>query len=217
MRMLVPAIVVLVFLAVPALAAGQAASQPAVRPSVTIPRVDKPPRLEDYMAGEVNAGVRVTGFLQREPGDLVPGSQTTDAYLSYDSTNLYAVFVCRATDPARIRARIARREQVYGDDFVGLFLDPFNDSQRAYMFLSTPLGIQADGITTDTRGDDMSFDTVWHSRGLRTVLIVPCLRARRVVQRRQYKAGPRADLCRGSHTWLTAAPVRGAGSARSLR
>src|SRR5262249_47684402 len=35
----------------------------------------------------------------------------------------------------------------------------------AYEFFSTPLGIQADGITTEGQGDDFSFDTVWESRG----------------------------------------------------
>jgi hypothetical protein len=28
--------------------------------------------------------LRIEGFLQREPGDLVPISQPTEAYLSYD-------------------------------------------------------------------------------------------------------------------------------------
>ena len=35
------------------------------------------------------------------------------------------------------------------------------------MFFSNPLGIQADGITTEGQDDDMSFDTVWQSRGRR--------------------------------------------------
>ena len=33
------------------------------------------------------------------------------------------------------------------------------------MFFSSPLGIQADGITTEGQNDDLSFDTVWHSKG----------------------------------------------------
>jgi hypothetical protein len=114
---------------------------------------------------EGTRGLRVDGFLQRQPGDLVPSSQPTEAFLSYDATNLYVVFVCRASDPSRLRARMSRRESVFSDDFVAVMLDTFDDHQRAYMFFSNPLGIQADGITTDGQGDDMSFETVWQSHG----------------------------------------------------
>jgi hypothetical protein len=140
------------------------------RPSILIPRVSAPPNLEDYLLPTgpgpgVATGVHVDGFLQREPGDLVPASERTDAYISYDATNIYVVFVCRASDPSTIRARMSKRESIFSDDFVALLLDTFDDKQRAYMFFSTPLGIQADGITTEGQDDDMSFDTVWHSRG----------------------------------------------------
>ena len=60
---------------------------------------------------------------------------------------------------------MSRREQIFSDDFVGVFLDTFNDRQRAYMFLVSPLGIQLDGIVTEGQNDDFSFDTIWQSRG----------------------------------------------------
>ncbi|MEX2271111.1 MAG: DUF5916 domain-containing protein [Vicinamibacterales bacterium] len=158
------------------LAAAEAFAQVTPRPSIVIERVETPPKLEDYVSGEkeagpstaVRPGTRITGFLQREPNDLAPSSEETVAYLSYDDAHIYAVFVCRAKDPSRIRARMARRESVFQDDAVGVILDTFNDKQRAYMFFSTPLGVQADGITTEGQQDDMSFDTVWQSRGMRT-------------------------------------------------
>jgi len=114
---------------------------------------------------ETARGLLIEGFLQREPGDLVPVSEPTRAYLSYDATSLYVVFVCRSSSPSRLRARMARRESVFSDDFVAVMLDTFNDRQRSYMFFSNPLGIQADGITTEGQDDDMSFDTVFQSRG----------------------------------------------------
>jgi hypothetical protein len=114
---------------------------------------------------DATRGLRIDGFLQRDPGDLVPISQPTEAFLSYDATNFYVVFVCRASDPSRLRARMSRREAMFSDDFVGVILDTFDDHQRGYEFFSNPLGIQADGITTEGQGDDMSFDTVWQSHG----------------------------------------------------
>ena len=91
----------------------------------------------------------------------MPPSERTEVYVSYDSINLYVVFVCHAKDPSKIRARMNRREAIFNDDFVGVFLDTFNDHQRAYMFLVSPLGIQLDGIITEGQKDDFSFDTIW--------------------------------------------------------
>src|SRR5262245_47450978 len=44
------------------------------KPRLTIPRVEKPPSLEDYLPGGSRPGIAVTNFLQREPGDLTPAS-----------------------------------------------------------------------------------------------------------------------------------------------
>lgn len=134
-------------------------------PKLRIPRVTRPPALEDYLkGGRRDAEVRVTGFRQREPGDGTPVSQETDAYLSYDDKNLYVIFVCR-DDPAKVRARMSKREDFGSDDVVGVVLDTFHEGQRAYMFLTNPLGIQQDGIAAEGKDDDYSFDTLWHSEG----------------------------------------------------
>jgi hypothetical protein len=149
------------------------AQEPATpRQQITIPQVQTPPRLEDFLTGTpagvangTTAGVRIEGFRQRSPGDLTPISERTETFLSYDAEHFYAVFVCYSSDPARVRARMARREAVFSDDVVGILFDTFKDRQRAYMFFANPLGIQGDGITTEGQGDDFSFDTVWHARG----------------------------------------------------
>ena len=99
-----------------------------------------------------------------------PVSETTEAYLGYDQKNLYAVFVC-FDDPKKVRARMSRREDIYDDDNVEIMLDTFHDRRRAYAFQTTPLGVQWDAIWTEASREevngnwDVSFDTVWDSRG----------------------------------------------------
>ena len=162
-----PVVVAIVLIALPCLSwAGQTPPTPTpAPPSLVIPRVATPPRLADYLDGVPRAGeVAVTTFVQRNPGDGTPASQPTEAYLSYDDTNLYAIFVARDAEPGRIRASLTRREGFDNDDFVGLMLDTFHDRRRAYLFIVNPLGVQQDGVTAE-RDDDMSFDTVWESEG----------------------------------------------------
>jgi hypothetical protein len=113
---------------------------------------------------------RVDRFTQWIPRDGEPASQRTEAYLGYDQAHLYVVFLCFDSEPDRIRARMTRREDVYRDDRVDVFLDTFNDQIRSYLFTVNPYGIQADAnwIERGERQVDRSFDTVWDSRGTLT-------------------------------------------------
>jgi Domain of unknown function (DUF5916)/Carbohydrate family 9 binding domain-like len=145
-------------------------------PTLTIPRLPRPPALEDFLAmqprGEIAQEMaKVTGFTQRNPHDGESVSEPTDAYLGYDQKNLYVVFVC-FDNPGKVRARMSRREDVYDDDQVEIILDTFHDRRRAYAFQTTPLGVQWDAIWTEASREeetsahfDTSFDTVWDSRG----------------------------------------------------
>jgi hypothetical protein len=152
------------------------APKPAVAsPSLTIPRLDGAPTLEDFVSmkpeGETAMRMaRVTGFVQRNPHDGAKVSEETEAYLGYDQKNLYVVFVC-FDDPKKVRARMSRREDIYDDDEVEVMLDTFHDRRRAYAFQTTPLGVQWDAIWSEATRDeisgnfDTSFDTVWDSNG----------------------------------------------------
>ena len=155
----------------------QPVAKPATAsPSLTIPRIDRGPSLDDFLSmqpvGDIAQHMaKVTGFKQRNPHDGENVSEPTDAYLGYDQKNLYVVFVC-FDDPRKVRARMSNREDVYDDDQVEVILDTFHDRRRAYAFQTTPLGVQWDAIWTEasreeeTQGHfDTSFDTVWDSRG----------------------------------------------------
>ncbi len=153
----------------------QAEPGPAVpprppRPSVQVPLLEAPPRLEAFLdmhpGGEVEAQMaRVDGFVQREPEDGKPASQKTDVYLGYDRDNLYVVFVAFDDEPHKMRASLPQRENVFGDETVEIQLDTYLDQRQAFSFLTNPFGVQWDAMWIEGQGFDGSFDTVWHSTG----------------------------------------------------
>ena len=101
-------------------------------PSIRIPRIDTPPTLLDFSDMAPNAKIagrmlKVSDFIVREPADGTQPSQNTDVYLAYDQHNLYAVFVCWDTEPAKIRARMTRREDIFSDDSAEIMIDTFHD------------------------------------------------------------------------------------------
>jgi hypothetical protein len=164
------AAILLFFFVVTALRAGD--DTKIERTMLQIPKVSQPPKLEDFLNdrnGKSNnhndyIEAEITDFRQYEPGDGIPVSQETRAYLSYDDKNLFVVFVCK-DDPSKVRGRMAKREDISSDDQVIVYLDTFHDKQRAYMFATNPLGIQLDGIITEGQDEDFSFDTLWRSDG----------------------------------------------------
>jgi hypothetical protein len=164
------AIAVLIGCAAASLWAQTAQEKPALQklPQVKdlqIPRVASRPTLEEFLDGAERSDMRrVDDFRQRNPGDGVAASRKTTAYLGYDDTNLYAVFVCESPK-GRLRARMGKREDILSDDIVGLFLDTFHDMRHGYEFFVNPYGIQADALITEGRNDEFSFDTLWYSDG----------------------------------------------------
>lgn len=145
--------------------------------SISIPRVATPRSLEFLLAEPAPAGfAAISGFVQHDPREGLPASQPTRAYVGYDKHNLYVVFYCRDAHPEQIRAHLSRRDDVLGDDYVGLLLDPDNDRRRATVFIVDARGQQQDGlldqsmidtqqasISYDLQAADYTYDTNWRS------------------------------------------------------
>ncbi len=101
------------------------------------------------------------------PGDNIPAPQKTTVRIGHDDHALYIAFDARDTDPSRIRAYLRDRDGAFDDDWVGLFMDTFDDQRRAYEFFVNPLGVQMDLIKDETNGgsEDSSWDGLWRSAG----------------------------------------------------
>ncbi|MBA2733665.1 MAG: carbohydrate binding family 9 domain-containing protein, partial [Acidobacteria bacterium] len=135
---------------------------------VDIARFDKAPVIDGKLDDSIwQQAAVLKDFYQFRPGDNIAPSQPTEVLIGYDAKFLYFAF--RAHDEAgKVRATIPKRDQIFDDDSVGLYLDTFNDRRRSYIVLFNPLGVQADGIFTESNGEDYSFDLVMESKGMLT-------------------------------------------------
>src|SRR6266436_7784309 len=67
----------------------------ATIPLARIPRVTKPPKLEDFLENKPReAELTVDDFRQNVPGDGTPATEKTTTFLPYDEKPLNEVFVC---------------------------------------------------------------------------------------------------------------------------
>jgi hypothetical protein len=139
------------------------------RKVIAIPRVQRPPALEDFRGMRPGPEwaeqlARVDEFVQRQPRDGEPSTQRTEVYLGYDDEHLYVVFLCFDSEPEKIRARLSPRGLSSPDDWVQVMLDTFHDRRRAFVFASYPLGVQWDALWTEGQGMDSSWDTLYYNR-----------------------------------------------------
>ena len=133
---------------------------------ITIPKFDKPPTIDGKLDEEVwQKAAVLKDFYQIQPGDNTPPSKPTEVLIGFDPKFLYIAF--KATDePDKVRATVAKRDNIFQDDYVGFMLDTFNDKRKAFEIFFNPLGIQGDGIITEGRGEDFSVDLLMESKGI---------------------------------------------------
>lgn len=105
----------------------------------------------------------VTGFATFIPDYGKIPKEQTDVSLAYDKENIYFAFRCY-DDPSAIKASVATRDKLSGDDFVCVNLDAFNDQQGGYALYINPRGSQADSRFSPSN-EDFSPDFVWYSAG----------------------------------------------------
>lgn len=135
---------------------------------INVPRFDKPPVIDGKLDEEVwKQAAALKDFYQIGPGDNIAPSRATEAYIGYDSRFLYLGFHCY-DEPANVRATVVKRDEVFNEDNVRVYLDTFNDQRKAYLLGWNPLGIQQDGIVTEGSGTDFSVDIVMESKGMLT-------------------------------------------------
>jgi hypothetical protein len=135
---------------------------------VRLARFESAPVIDGRLDDEVWKSASVLkDFYQIDPGDNAPPSKPTTVLLGYDAKNLYIAFHA-FDEPDKIRATVAKRDNIFDDDYVGIFLDTYNDQRKAYELFFNPLGVQADGILTEGGGEDFSVDIVMDSKGILT-------------------------------------------------
>src|SRR5690606_14057211 len=150
----------------------------------------RPPRLagEVVVDGSLNEpmwaeAALLTGFSQFAPVDGVAAADSTEVLVWYSSTALH-IGIKAFSRPDAVRATLAERDRIFGDDNIQFFLSTFNDGRQATFIAVNPFGIQADGAVNESgrgagcngfncatatrEGPDLSQDFVWQSKGVMT-------------------------------------------------
>ncbi|HVB38378.1 MAG TPA: DUF5916 domain-containing protein, partial [Vicinamibacterales bacterium] len=108
----------------------------------------------------------VSHFVESEPHEGRPATETTDVQVAFDARNLYIAAYCHDTDPAGIVLNDVKRDFAPGDqDDFEVILDTFADRRNGYAFITNAGGAKSDEqFSNEGRDINTSWDAVWHVR-----------------------------------------------------
>ncbi len=109
----------------------------------------------------------INQFVQTEPDEGVPITESTEVRILYDEKNIYFGFTCSSSHRDNIVANEMRRdaENLRENDNVFILLDTYNDKRNGVFFRINPLGAMQDiALTNSGDSQNSSWDAVWDCR-----------------------------------------------------
>ena len=103
------------------------------------------------------------------PAHDAPAPVATAVAVGYTSRALWLRFRAQDPHPKQIRVRYREHDDISRDaeDFVGVFLSPFNDTQWAYELFCTAGGVESDAFRLQNN-EYSSWNAVWQCHAQRT-------------------------------------------------
>lgn len=160
--------------------------------------------LRDPVYSQVPA---ISDFVQQEPHEGEPATESTELWIFFDDTNLYVSARCLDSEPGRTVANEMRRDgdSLNRNDNIHLVFDTFHDHRSGFAFVTNALGALGDEEVSDERTTNPDWNTVWDVKSARTdegwsvEIVIPfkSLRYRRAVRR------PGASTCSARYAGRT--------------
>ncbi|WP_289054733.1 DUF5916 domain-containing protein [Carboxylicivirga marina] len=138
----------------------------AQKKSVPSRYINEPLKIDGILSEEeYKTATPATDFLQLEPYNGQPAMQKSEAYFFYDQSAIYVGAMLYDTAPDSIYNFLSERDNIGGSDYIGIYIDPYNEGQLSYGFFLTPAGVQTDikAIKSDRDREDGNWDAVWES------------------------------------------------------
>jgi hypothetical protein len=104
-----------------------------------------------------------TRFVQRDPDEGQPATESTELRVLYDDAALYVGVRLLDRSPALVNRRLSRRDEPADADRFAIYLDPRLDRRTGVRFEVSAAGVQRDQVIFNDTWTDESWDAVWDS------------------------------------------------------
>ncbi len=96
-------------------------------------------------------------------GNPEPKDRKTEVKIVYDNDAIY-IAATMYDDPNKIMKEFSKRDGFGSADFLGVFINGFNDGQQDFRFFVTASNGQMDCQASENDGEDYSWDAIWESQ-----------------------------------------------------
>ena len=130
------------------------------RKRIRAQRISTPPVMDGLVREPVWHQIEpANGFIQQEPNEGSVATEETQVRFGYDNRNVYIGIICFDSQPENIIVSQNRRDGSLTDtDSIQILLDTFHDGQNAFIFGTSPTGIEYDGqVSKAGQGDSGTF------------------------------------------------------------
>ena len=151
-------------------AQGQGAARPAAdsgsRPVATAVQAAEAPMVDGVLDDRVwQNATPLTNFVQAEPLEGQPASESTEVRIVYDAEAIYVGVVLHDSDPSQIVTTDTRRDAGLGEmDSFQIIFDTYRDQQNGFVFGTNAAGIQYDAQVRNQGNASSSWDGSWDVR-----------------------------------------------------
>jgi len=159
----------MILLAAALIAQSPSGVSPGVSPAPPVPvaavGVSQPPQVDGRLHDPAWAQARVvSGFIQVDPAEGQPASESTEVRVVYTSEALFVGARLYDSEPGRIERRLGRRDATSGD-LLTVALDSYHDHRTAFQFTVNAHGVRRDAVVSDDAEfhQDETWDPVWHA------------------------------------------------------
>ncbi len=106
-----------------------------------------------------------TDFIMINPdnGKPIAHEKRTEVKVIYDNTAIYVAATLYDSEPNGILKELTLRDNFSTADHFGVFFNGYNDGQQEFRFFISAAGVQQDGVYTEAKGEDFSWDAIWDS------------------------------------------------------
>ena len=141
-------------------------------PETEIARIagSEAPEIDGDISDSVwSKATRIDKFYQTLPIQGAEPSEITVVYMAHDEDNLYFAFDCRLSQPDQILATVMQRDrELWQDNNIRVYLDPYDSARDAMAFLVNSLGTQMDILIENNSNFYPEWDTIWDVEARRT-------------------------------------------------
>jgi len=138
------------------------ASSPDRRPILAVV-ASAPIRIDGLLREEVWKSCAYSDFIQSDPLDGAPSTESTMVWVAFDRNNLYVAARCADGGPDSIIRLLSRRDDHVDSDWFFFYVDPYLDRRSGYYFAINPAGSIMDGTIYNDEMTDGTWDGVWES------------------------------------------------------